>query len=82
MVTSESINSNIHDVIAINSNIFKYCILKILFIVTSMMMSSIVLFIATNVSILGASIKARFSDSSSKFLGEASLHAVGFKSSW
>ena len=51
MVTSESINSNIHDVIAINSNIFEYCICKKnLFIVTSMM-SFIVLFIVTNVSI-------------------------------
>ena len=51
MVTSESINSNIHDVIAINNNIFEYCFFKILFIVTSMMMSSIVFFIVTNVSI-------------------------------
>ena len=59
MVTSESINSNIHDVIAINSNIFEYCILKILFIVTSMMMSSIVLSIVTNVSIFRCSYQSK-----------------------
>ena len=59
MATSESINSNIHDVIAINSNIFKYCILKILFIVTSMMMSSIVLFLVTNVSIFRCSYQSK-----------------------
>ena len=59
MVTSESINSNIHDVIAINSNIFKYYICKkILFIVTSMM-SFIVLFIATNVSIFRCSYQSK-----------------------